>query len=141
MPRGWGDVWPTGDCGDVCNESAESHGQIMPCIKSVDSLHTSLFGYFRPQVWLADGALRSIPAYGKMRKNAGQVPILAYSWLNQLGFLAEIGTCPALFRFILALAKLQDQVIGFGTEDLVRADDDGLAVVDVRLVAFEPIWS
>src|SRR5262249_36455599 len=38
-----------------------------------------------------------------------------------------------------ALAQLQDEIVGLRPEHLVRADDDRLAVVDVRLEAFEPV--
>src|SRR6516162_2172522 len=37
------------------------------------------------------------------------------------------------------LAQLQHEVVGLRPEHLVRADDDRLAVVDVRLEAIEPI--
>src|SRR5215831_8327662 len=38
-----------------------------------------------------------------------------------------------------ALAQLQDQIVGLRPEHLVRADDDGLPVFDVRLEAVEPV--
>ena len=44
-----------------------------------------------------------------------------------------------MILLIRRLAQLQDQIVGLRSPDLVRADDDGLAVLDIGLEAIEPV--
>src|SRR5262245_3056774 len=58
----------------------------------------------------------------------------------QVRFHADIGQHPSKHDPIdPALAELQHEVVGLRTPYLVRTDDDGLPILDVRLEALEPV--
>src|SRR5262249_34697922 len=60
--------------------------------------------------------------------------------LAQMGFDADIGQHAAKYDLANpALAELQDQVVGLGSPNLVRADDDRLPVFDIRLEPVQPV--
>src|SRR5215467_14707191 len=58
----------------------------------------------------------------------------------QVRFHTDVGQHPTEHDPVdPALAKLQHEVVGLRTPYLVRTDDDGLPILDVRLEALEPV--